>query len=203
MPPRSDQRHRQTSTVVYDVMTVTCTKAGQIFPAGGASSYTFVGTLYFYRRISADDNARALDPFPLWRRGLLRATLCQSCNVSPPAMFRLRSTYVCHLLLNSLFRTLTEGATAWSAAKNLQELFHETLTDIYFHVARLEKVFEEIDETPRGKTCGDHGDHRGRSGRDEGVQRRALLGRWSSRGSPGPSTQHPRGRGESLPRRNV
>ena len=70
---------------------------------------------------------------------------------------------------------------------SLQELFHETLKDIYFaekkilsalpkmakaaqsedlkaafqkheteteeHVARLEKVFEEIDETPRGKTC--------------------------------------------------
>src|SRR6185437_8943795 len=69
--------------------------------------------------------------------------------------------------------------------KNLQELFHETLKDIYFaekkimsalpkmakaaqseelkaafekheteteqHVARLEKVFAEIDETPRGK----------------------------------------------------
>ena len=72
-------------------------------------------------------------------------------------------------------------------SKNLQELFHETLKDIYFaekkilgalpkmakaaqsqhlkaafeqhesqteeHVARLEKVFEEIDETPRGKMC--------------------------------------------------
>ena len=71
--------------------------------------------------------------------------------------------------------------------KNLQELFHETLKDIYFaekkilsalpkmakaaqsqslkaafekhenetqeHVTRLEKVFEEIDQTPRGKTC--------------------------------------------------
>lgn len=71
--------------------------------------------------------------------------------------------------------------------KNLQELFQDTLKDIYFaekkilsalpkmakaaqsedlkaafqkhegeteeHVARLEKVFEEIDETPRGKTC--------------------------------------------------
>jgi hypothetical protein len=71
--------------------------------------------------------------------------------------------------------------------KNLQELFHETLKDIYFaekkllsvrpkmakaaqsqdlkaafekhetetqeHVDRLEKVFEEIDETPRDKTC--------------------------------------------------
>ena len=71
--------------------------------------------------------------------------------------------------------------------KNLQELFHETLKDIYFaekkilsalpkmakaaqskelkaaferhgteteeHVTRLEKVFQEIDESPRGKTC--------------------------------------------------
>jgi ferritin-like metal-binding protein YciE len=74
-----------------------------------------------------------------------------------------------------------------ASEKNLQELFHETLKDIYFaekkilsalpkmakaaqsqglkaafekhenetkeHVARLEKVFEEVDETPRGKTC--------------------------------------------------
>ena len=74
-----------------------------------------------------------------------------------------------------------------ASEKNLQELFHETLKDIYFaekkilsalpkmakaaqseelkaafekheteteeHVARLEKVFEEIDETPRAKTC--------------------------------------------------
>ncbi len=71
--------------------------------------------------------------------------------------------------------------------KSLQELFHDTLKDIYFaekkiltalpkmakaahspdlkaalqkheteteeHVARLEKVFKEIDESPRGKTC--------------------------------------------------
>jgi ferritin-like metal-binding protein YciE len=71
--------------------------------------------------------------------------------------------------------------------KNLQELFHDTLKDIYFaekkilgalpkmakaaqsqevkaafqkhetetqtHVERLEKVFEAIDATPRGKTC--------------------------------------------------
>jgi ferritin-like metal-binding protein YciE len=82
---------------------------------------------------------------------------------------------------------LTEGATAMASDRNLQELFHETLKDIYFaekkilsalpkmaksaqseelkaafekheteteeHVARLERVFEEIDETPRGKTC--------------------------------------------------
>jgi ferritin-like metal-binding protein YciE len=74
-----------------------------------------------------------------------------------------------------------------ASEKNLQELFHETLKDIYFaekkilsaltkmakaaqskdlkgafekheketkeHVARLEKVFEAIDEAPRGKTC--------------------------------------------------
>src|SRR6201984_1955116 len=74
-----------------------------------------------------------------------------------------------------------------ASEKNLQELFHETLKDIYFaekkilnalpkmakaaqsedlkaafqkhqteteeHVARLEKVFEEIDEAARGKTC--------------------------------------------------
>ena len=73
------------------------------------------------------------------------------------------------------------------AEKNLRELFHETLKDIYFaekkilatlpkmakaaqaaelkaafekheteteeQLNRLEKVFEEIDETPRGKTC--------------------------------------------------
>ncbi len=73
------------------------------------------------------------------------------------------------------------------AEKNLKELFHETLKDIYFaekkilsalpkmakaaqdsalkaafdkhereteeHVNRLEQVFEELDEAPRGKTC--------------------------------------------------
>jgi len=74
-----------------------------------------------------------------------------------------------------------------ASEKHLQELFHETLKDIYFaekkilstlpkmakaaqsedlkaafekhetqteeHVVRLEKVFAEIDEAPRGKTC--------------------------------------------------
>jgi len=74
-----------------------------------------------------------------------------------------------------------------TSENSLQELFHETLKDIYFaekkilgalpkmakaarsedlkaafekheaeteeHVARLEKVFEEIDEAARGKTC--------------------------------------------------
>jgi ferritin-like metal-binding protein YciE len=80
-----------------------------------------------------------------------------------------------------------QRSNSMAGEKNLQELFHETLKDIYFaekkilsalpkmakaaqseelkaafekheteteeHVARLEKVFEEIDETPRGKTC--------------------------------------------------
>lgn len=74
-----------------------------------------------------------------------------------------------------------------ASEKNLQELFHETLKDIYFaekkilvalpkmakvaksqdlkaafekheseteeHVKRLETVFEEIEQTPRGKSC--------------------------------------------------
>jgi ferritin-like metal-binding protein YciE len=74
-----------------------------------------------------------------------------------------------------------------ASEKNLQELFHDTLKDIYFaekkilstlpkmakaaqsedlkaaflkheseteeHISRLEQVFEEIDETARGKTC--------------------------------------------------
>jgi ferritin-like metal-binding protein YciE len=74
-----------------------------------------------------------------------------------------------------------------TSEKNLQELFHDTLKDIYFaekkilsalpkmakaaqsqdlkaafqkheieteeHVTRLEQVFEEINEPPRGKTC--------------------------------------------------
>jgi ferritin-like metal-binding protein YciE len=82
---------------------------------------------------------------------------------------------------------LTPRSDSMANDKNLQELFHETLKDIYYaekkilsalpkmakaaqseelkaafekheteteeHVARLEKVFEEIDETPRGKTC--------------------------------------------------
>jgi ferritin-like metal-binding protein YciE len=77
--------------------------------------------------------------------------------------------------------------TIMAHEKNLRELFHETLKDIYFaekkilgalpkmakaaqteelkaafekheieteeHVNRLEKVFEEIDAAPRGKTC--------------------------------------------------
>ena len=104
-----------------------------------------------------------------------------------------------------------------ASEKNLQELFHETLKDIYFaekkilsalpemakaaqsqelkaafelheteteeHVARLEKVFEEIDETPRGKTCDaiigiiEEG-----AERDEGVQGCARL--WTQVSSP-------------------
>jgi ferritin-like metal-binding protein YciE len=82
---------------------------------------------------------------------------------------------------------LSSKERAMASDKNLQELFHETLKDIYFaekkilsvlpkmakaaqsedlkaafekhetetqeHVSRLEKVFEEIDASPRGKTC--------------------------------------------------
>jgi ferritin-like metal-binding protein YciE len=82
---------------------------------------------------------------------------------------------------------LSSKERAMASDKNLQELFHETLKDIYFaekkilsalpkmakvarsedlkaafekheteteeHVSRLEKVFEEIGASPRGKTC--------------------------------------------------
>jgi ferritin-like metal-binding protein YciE len=86
------------------------------------------------------------------------------------------------------FRTFSnKERSAMVEKNNLQELFHETLKDIYFaekkilstlpkmakaaqsqdlkaafqkheteteeHVARLEKVFEEIEQSPRGKTC--------------------------------------------------
>ncbi len=44
---------------------------------------------------------------------------------------------------------------------------HETQTEE--HVARLEKVFEEIDETPRKDLRRHCGHHRGRAGADEGV----------------------------------
>jgi ferritin-like metal-binding protein YciE len=98
---------------------------------------------------------------------------------------RLRRNQIVRSPVSSLF--LSQGATAMASEKNLQELFHDTLKDIYFaekkilstlpkmakaaqseelksafqkhesqteeHVARLEKVFEEIDEKPRGKTC--------------------------------------------------
>jgi ferritin-like metal-binding protein YciE len=86
-----------------------------------------------------------------------------------------------------VFQRIPTKETAMTSDKNLQELFHDTLKDIYFaekkilgalpkmakaaqsqdlkaafqkhesetqtHVARLEKVFEEIGATPRGKTC--------------------------------------------------
>jgi ferritin-like metal-binding protein YciE len=85
------------------------------------------------------------------------------------------------------FLTSTPRSIQLWPKKNLQELFHETLKDIYFaekkilsalpkmakaaqfrdlkaafqkheteteeHVARLEKVFQEIDEAARGKSC--------------------------------------------------
>jgi len=82
------------------------------------------------------------------------------------------------------FAYLNSRREFMASEKDLQELFHDTLKDIYFaekkilsalpkmakaahseaafqkheteteeHVARLEKVFEEIDESPHGKTC--------------------------------------------------
>jgi ferritin-like metal-binding protein YciE len=90
--------------------------------------------------------------------------------------------------LAQLFLAILEPrSNAMASESSLQELFHETLKDIYFaekkilnalpkmakaahskelkaafekheaeteeHVARLEKVFEEIDQAARGKTC--------------------------------------------------
>jgi ferritin-like metal-binding protein YciE len=91
------------------------------------------------------------------------------------------------MLVRKVFQVPTFKEHPPMAEKKLQELFHETLKDIYYaekkilstlpkmakaaqsqdlkaafqkheteteeHVARLEKVFEEIDESPRGKTC--------------------------------------------------
>jgi ferritin-like metal-binding protein YciE len=38
-------------------------------------------------------------------------------------------------------------------SEDLKAAFQKHETETEEHVARLEKVFEEIDETPRGKTC--------------------------------------------------
>src|SRR5580693_6380518 len=38
-------------------------------------------------------------------------------------------------------------------SEELKAAFEKHETETEEHVARLEKVFEEIDETPRGKTC--------------------------------------------------
>jgi ferritin-like metal-binding protein YciE len=92
-----------------------------------------------------------------------------------------------NLLAQLFLTTLEPRSNAMASESSLQELFHETLKDIYFaekkilnalpkmakaarseelkaaftkheaeteeHVARLEKVFDEIDQTARGKTC--------------------------------------------------
>jgi ferritin-like metal-binding protein YciE len=91
------------------------------------------------------------------------------------------------MFLHSVSQTFHIEERSAMVEKKLQELFHETLKDIYFaekkilkalpkmakaaqsqnlkaafekheteteeHVARLEKVFDEIDASPRGKTC--------------------------------------------------
>jgi ferritin-like metal-binding protein YciE len=38
-------------------------------------------------------------------------------------------------------------------SEELKAAFEKHETETEEHVARLERVFEEIDETPRGKTC--------------------------------------------------
>ena len=106
-----------------------------------------------------------------------------------------------------------------ASQKNLHELFHDTLKDIYFaekkilsalpkmakaaqsqdlkaafekheteteeHVARLEKVFGEIDEAPRQGLRRHHGYYRGGAGNHEGVQGRARAGCRPSCGGAG------------------
>jgi ferritin-like metal-binding protein YciE len=104
-----------------------------------------------------------------------------------PLIVQVRALMVRNQILPTLFSMQHKEQRAMASEKNLPELFHETLKDIYFaekkilsalpemanaaqsqdmkaafelheteteeHVARLEKVFKEIDETPSGKTC--------------------------------------------------
>jgi ferritin-like metal-binding protein YciE len=139
------------------------------------------------------------DPSHHDRRGLLRAALWSAMqreragNVPAPVakglLFAARLGAAEELKFWRLVAKypITPRRDSMAREKNLQELFCETLKDIYFaekkilsalpkmakaaqseelkvafekheteteeHVARLEKVFEEIDETPRGKTC--------------------------------------------------
>ena len=133
------------------------------------------------------------------RRGLPRAALWSAMqreragNVPTPVQKGLlfaagpESSCGTKILASGCQVSSNPRSDSMASDKNLQELFHETLKDIYFaekkilsalpkmakaaqseelkaafekheteteeHVARLEKVFEEIDETPRGKTC--------------------------------------------------
>src|SRR5712675_627137 len=51
-------------------------------------------------------------------------------------------------------------------SQDLKAAFQKHEAETEEHVARLEKVFEEIDEAPRGKTCDAN---RGRPGNHEGL----------------------------------
>ena len=102
-----------------------------------------------------------------------------------------------------------------SKQKNLRELFHDTLKDIYFaekkilgalpkmakaaqskelsaafekhesetemHVERLDKLFAELDEPPRGKTC-DAIVGIIEEGQEERIQGKPCSGCWLARG---------------------
>lgn len=53
---------------------------------------------------------------------------------------------------NQLVKALPKMAKATSAS-DLREGFEEHLEQTKEHVARLEKIFEDLDESPKGKTC--------------------------------------------------
>src|SRR4029453_7934782 len=108
-------------------------------------------------------------------------------GAAPPVLGDARIYRERHRESKLKFRGSPGGLAMTKEPKKLDDLFHDTLKDIYFaekkilsalpkmakaahseelkaafekheteteqHVARLEKVFEEIDETPRGKTC--------------------------------------------------
>jgi len=53
---------------------------------------------------------------------------------------------------NQLLKALPKMAKAASSAE-LKDAFEKHLEETKSHVERLEKVFEELDENPKGKTC--------------------------------------------------
>ena len=53
---------------------------------------------------------------------------------------------------NQLLKALPKMAKAASAS-DLREGFEEHLDQTKEHVERLEKIFEDLDESPKGKTC--------------------------------------------------
>ena len=53
---------------------------------------------------------------------------------------------------NKILQSLPKMAKA-AQSEELKAAFEKHETETEEHIARLEKIFEEIDETPRGKTC--------------------------------------------------